>query len=339
MNCKFLLLVILIVRTSCVFALSLETSNHSDSVMLIKELERQVQYKSYTIRFAAYHLETDMFVYLNGDEYFPMASLSKFLMALTYLDLVDQHVIDATKRIDISHAQLRPYSVFSKLFINPDVSITLNQALEAMMIYSDNTATDIIFREIGGAKAINNFMKNHDINHINVSRSILEMLAANEGVALTDEFFISLSDYYEKSRGVGRVEEERYRKKFFSDKKDSATAKAFLIALKKFYYGELLSKDSTDYLMTIMNKNAHGTKRLKAFLPSGKFAHKTGSLSMLTNDAGIYVMPDDKGHLIFVGSVMEQFPERLPDSRDYINQRETLLALLAKTVYDFVIFK
>ena len=206
------------------------------------------------------------------------------------------------------------------------------------MIYSDNTATDILFHEIGGEDAIKSFMKKHDIKGIDVSRSILEVIAHTDGVEITDEKFSSVSDYYDRLSIVGIDNEEKARKSFFSSRKDATTAKAFLNFLLKLHNGELLSTSSNEYLSKIMLKNAHGKKRLKGYLPTHSFEHKTGSFSMLSNDAGILTLPGNKGHVILVGSVMERKPYRMPDSKQFIKKRDDLLAILAKTVYDFFLF-
>ena len=137
---------------------------------------------------------------------------------------------------------------------------------------------------------------------------------------------------------VGIDNEEKARKSFFSSRKDATTAKAFLNFLLKLHNGELLSTSSNEYLSKIMLKNAHGKKRLKGYLPTHSFEHKTGSFSMLSNDAGILTLPGNKGHVILVGSVMERKPYRMPDSKQFIKKRDDLLAILAKTVYDFFLF-
>ena len=331
-------IVLLISLSFSIYAVSIEHSGHSKLNVLSAEISRLVEYKSYDVSFAAYHIESNRYIYINGNQPFPMASIVKVIIACTYLDLVDQQKLDPNKTVSISKKTLRPYSVFAKLFLSPNFSLSLNNLLEAMMIYSDNTATDILFHEIGGKKAIKAFLKQHDITGIDVSRSILEIIAQTDGVAISDDQFITLKDYYDKRSFVSLESEEKARQVFFSSKKDTTSAKAFLNFLLKFHNQELLSKSSTDYLRKIMFKNAHGNKRLKDYLPNASFSHKTGSLSMLSNDAGILKLPGNKGHIVLVGSVLERQPQRLPDAKPFIQERENILAIMAKTVYDFFLF-
>ena len=336
---KTLYIVLSLLLFNCsILGLTIDHSNHQKMDLLSSEIKRIVAYQPQSVFFAAYHLESGKFLNINGDLTFPMASLVKTFIACTYLDLVDEKKIDPDKKISIARENLRPYSIFSKLFIKPNIDISLNNLLEAMMIYSENSATDILFHEIGGIKAINRFLKKNKLKGITVSRSILELISATDGIEVTDENFISISDYYDRLSLVDKQSEEQSRKIFFSNTKDSSTALAYQKFLIEFQNGGLLSTSSTNYLKKIMKKNIYGKYRLKGFLPKNSFMHKTGSLSMLTNDAGIFELPKNKGHLILVGSVLERKPYRMPDSNEFIEKRDDLLAILAKTFYDYILF-
>ena len=83
-----------------------------------------------------------------------------------------------------------------------------------------------------------------------------------------------------------------------------------------------------------LNKN-----RIAGFLPGVLVANKTGSFSNLSNDVGVIQLPDDKGELIIVASIMEDKPERLPDALQLQESRDFLISLLTKTVYDFILYQ
>ena len=78
-------------------------------------------------------------------------------------------------------------------------------------------------------------------------------------------------------------------------------------ALTRLARGDLLSAESTEYVLDVMSRTKSGPKRLKAGLPPGwKFLHKTGTgqnLGGMTagyNDIGILTAPDGSSYTVAV---------------------------------------
>ena len=311
-------------------------SNRLD--VLKQALDKIAQSSDLLISFSAFHIDSGEHIYINPSHSFPMASTAKLLFALTLLDLVDRGHLDLNDRLSLRSTELRPYSVLSKLFHSPDITLTLKNCLNGMMVYSENTLTDIIYHKIGGKKAINQFLKQQDLSSIKISRSILETIAASDGVPVTDDSYQSLVTYNQHYYSLTISQEEKKRKQFFKDTRDHISGPEFIDLLVKFYQKKLISETSTTQLLSILKRSYSGKNRLSGLLPQTTVYHKTGSFSHLSNDVGFILLPENKGTLVIAASVQDRFPERLPDTDQMKTARDNMIALLTKTVYDFFIF-
>ena len=194
---------------------------------------------------AALDLNTGESVSLKGDTPFPMASTVKVAIAALYLSQVDhgQKTLDDT--ID---------------------GQPVRKLMGRMLIYSDNHAADILFKDVGGPHAVHDWLTQNGIHGVHVDRTIAQLLAA---------------------------------KRDLWDTRDSSTPKAMVDLLRRIYKAQLISPQSRDYLLGVMAKCATGKNRMKWLLPAGTpVEHKTGTLNGLADDVGFISMPD--GHRIAV---------------------------------------
>ena len=135
-----------------------------------------------------------------------------------------------------------------------------------MLIFSDNHAADILFKDVGGPHAVHDWL--HRQRH---SRSSCR------------------SDHRSAAR----------RPAGSLGPRDSSTPKAMVELLRRIYRGELISQQSRNYLLDVMAKCETGKNRMKWLLPAGTpVEHKTGTLTGLADDVGFISMPD--GHRLAV---------------------------------------
>ncbi|HEY8435003.1 MAG TPA: serine hydrolase [Sphingomicrobium sp.] len=194
---------------------------------------------------AALDLNTGESVSLKGDTPFPMASTVKVAIAALYLSQVDhgQKTLDDT--ID---------------------GQPVRKLMGRMLIYSDNHAADVLFKDVGGPHAVHDWLTQNGIHGVHVDRTIAQLLAA---------------------------------KRDLWDTRDSSTPKAMVDLLRRIYKAQLISPQSRDYLLGVMAKCETGKNRMKWLLPAGTpVEHKTGTLTGLADDVGFISMPD--GHRIAV---------------------------------------
>src|SRR4051812_8277852 len=212
-------------------------------------LEQQLSYmvagKSADVGIAALDLTTGQSISVHGDTAFPMASTVKVAVAALYLAQVDQgrRSLDDT----ISGQSAR-------------------SLMQRMLIHSDNRATDILLKDIGGPTALHNWLQQNGVTGLRVDRTIAQLLAD---------------------------------KRDLWDHRDSSTPTAMVDLLRRIYKGELIRPESRNYLLRLMAQCETGKNRMKALLPYGTgVEHKTGTLSGLADDVGFITMPD--GHRIAV---------------------------------------
>jgi beta-lactamase class A len=133
--------------------------------------------------------------------------------------------------------------------------------MRKMLIYSDNQAADILFKDVGGPNAVQEWLDDNGIKGLHVDRTIAQLLAS---------------------------------KRDLFDRRDSATPIAMVDLLRKIYKGELIKPDSRNYLLDIMAECQTGRNRMKALLPGVPVEHKTGTLNGLADDVGFITLPDGR---------------------------------------------
>jgi beta-lactamase class A len=215
----------------------------------LNSLEQQLSYlvagKSADVGIAALDLNTGESISVKGDTPFPMASTVKVAIAALYLSQVD-------------HGR--------KTLGDTIQGQPVRKLMARMLIYSDNRAADVLFKDVGGPHAVHGWLRDNGISGVRVDRTIAQLL----------------SD-----------------KRDLWDRRDSSTPMAMVDLLRRIYKGELIEPDSRNYLLDLMAKCQTGRNRMKWLLPSGTpVEHKTGTLNGLSDDVGFITMPD--GHRIAV---------------------------------------
>jgi len=215
----------------------------------LASLEQQLSYlvagNSADVGIAALDLTTGETVSIKGNTPFPMASTVKVAVAALYLSQVDH----GRRSLDDTISGQPARSLMAR-----------------MLIHSDNRATDMLMRDLGGPTALHSWLQQNGVTGLRVDRNIAQLLAD---------------------------------KRDLWDHRDSSTPTAMVDLLKRIYRAELIKPQSRNYLLDLMAQCQTGKNRMKALLPDGTpVEHKTGTLTGLTDDIGFITMPD--GHRIAV---------------------------------------
>ena len=190
---------------------------------------------------AALDLKSGEIVSVHGDNPYPMASTVKIAIAANYLAQVEHGRRTLDDRIGGRSAA------------------TL---MEAMIIHSDNYATDLLLRNLGGPRTVQSWFEQQGIKGLRIDRSIAQLLSARRDLW---------------------------------DVRDSSTPKAMVDLLRRIDSGELLKPSSRSYLLDLMGRCVTGKNRIRGLLPSGaRVENKTGTLSGLTSDVGFITLPDGR---------------------------------------------
>ncbi|MGQ0702925.1 MAG: class A beta-lactamase [Gemmatimonadales bacterium] len=296
------------------------------------ELERLAPIAHGTVGVGVIHLESGRELFLNGDEPFPMASTYKVPIALTLFDLVDQGRIRLDSMITLQPADLHPGSgQISHLLDDPGVSLSLLNLTELMLLISDNSATDLVLKAVGGGPAVNARIAALGVSGVSVDRPTVNLIADAIGVKdLPPESDWTLARFDTVARGVNDSIRAAARLAFYQDPRDTATPRGMARLLVKLWRQEALSPASTSRLADMLFRVETGLQRIKGMLPPGiRVAHKTGSLSGVTNDAGILELPGNAGHVALVVFVKQ--------STAPAATQEQAIAHIARAVYDFFV--
>jgi beta-lactamase class A len=216
-----------------------------DLSSLEQQLGDLISNKSADVGIAAVDLNTGESLSIKGNTPFPMASTVKLAIATLYMSQVDhgQKTLDDT--ID---------------------GQPVRKLMARMLIYSDNHDADILFKDVGGPRAVEQFLEDNGIHGVHVDRTIAQLL----------------SD-----------------KRDLWDRRDSSTPVAMVDLLKRIYKAQIVKPESRNYILDLMAKCQTGKNRMKALLPFGTpVEHKTGTLNGLADDVGFITMPD--GHRVAV---------------------------------------
>ena len=235
---------------------------------------------------------------------YPMASTVKVAVALTLLDQVDRHTLSLSEPIEIRAGDLSPGSgEINKSMVDEGSSSkasTLAELLEAMMLVSDNTATDHLMARLGGPQAVMAYLRKLGVTGIDVSRPTGQLVADSRGFRLPppgERDRRSLVRLLDRTPHAAR---EKAAAKFLEDPRDTTTPDAMVTLLAALVTGKALERESTTLLLDTMARCKTGLKRIKGQLPRGlAVAHKTGTLRRVTtNDVGILTLPLGRGPLI-----------------------------------------
>ncbi|HVM23743.1 MAG TPA: serine hydrolase [Sphingomicrobium sp.] len=189
---------------------------------------------------AALDLSTGETISVKGNTPFPMASTVKVAVAALYLAQVDHGRRSLDDVIGGTSARSLMYR---------------------MLVYSDNRATDILIRDLGGPRRVDTWLKDNGLEGLRVDRTIAQLLAD---------------------------------KRDLWDRRDSSTPVAMTELLKRIYKAELISPQSRNYLLDVMAQCQTGKNRMKALLPAGTVEHKTGTLNGYASDVGYISLPDGR---------------------------------------------
>ena len=193
------------------------------------------------IGIAAIDLRTGEMVSVHGDEAFPMASTVKVAVAANYLAQVEFGRRSLDERIG---------------------GRTASQLMHAMITRSDNHATDLLIRNLGGPDRIQAWLVQRNVTGMRIDRNIAQLLAARRDLW---------------------------------DVRDSSTPKAMVELLRRLDNGTLLRPWSRAYLLDLMGQCVTGRNRMRAMLPAGtRVEHKTGTLSGYSSDVGFITLPDGR---------------------------------------------
>jgi beta-lactamase class A len=300
----------------------------------LAELQRHGEALEVTIGMAALHLKTGETLALNADQRFPLASTYKIPMAAYALHLVEEGELALDQMITVQQHDLVVSSPIAQLFPHPGIRLSLLNLMEAMLIRSDNTATDVLLRSVGGGESVTRWLAAQGIRDMRVDRSTAALIRDYMGMP-TPTDGTSMAVQYQAMDFSEMTEADwiaRYAA-LAEDPRDQGSPRAMVRLLEGIWRDAWLDDAHGNELRAILSRCLTGGARLSGMVPAQQLplAHKTGTLGGSVNDVGVILLPDGRGTVIL--AVFTRGESTLQ-----VDAGERTIAEVGRTVYDYFLF-
>ena len=213
-------------------------------------------------------LETGESAAVQSDKRFPMQSVYKLPIGMAVLNQVDRGRLKLDQPVRVLKSDMVPSGAHSPIRDQHPrgVELSLSELLRFNVSESDGTACDVLLRVVGGAQAVNAYLRGLGIQGITVATT---------------------------EAAMSRNPMVQYR--------NWARPDAAVALLQARHEGRGLSAPSRALLLQWMTETPTSARRIKGRLPaSAVVAHKTGTsgtaggLTRATNDVGLITLPDGR---------------------------------------------
>ncbi len=234
----------IIPKLSPIYSLLLSTCIIVSPNVAASILGDKVQYfekQGWSIGVTVLDTESNEMESVHGDKRFHFNSTIKALACANVLAKVDKGQLRLSDSIILKKSDIIEYSPVTKNYVGKE--LTLNDACEATLTYSDNTAANYTISAVGGPSGLTNFMRSIGDN-------------------------VWRSDRYEPE----------LTKNIEYDIRDTTSANAMAESLNKLLLGNILSAESKLKLKQWMEGNKVADGLLRASLPNGwSIADRSGA--------------------------------------------------------------
>ena len=297
------------------------------------EIVRAAKLAEGTVGVSAVHLESGQRISFNAKERFPLASTFKLPIAVQIFTLADRRELSLGQMIEVKQKDLRPGSgILTTSLSKPGLILSVRNLLEVMLLVSDNSATDLLFRLAGGPHGVTERMRSLGLGDLVLNRSTVQLIADSTGYTLppeeewTPEMFKKL---YDRTTQESRKEAAR---RFQKDFRDTATPENMVTLVEKIHRGGVLSSENRAMLFEVLERCQTGKNRIRGMLlPDTVVAHKTGTIAGTASDVGLITLPDGAGHVAVAVYIKGSEKEAL--------EKETAIAQISRSLYDFFLFR
>jgi beta-lactamase class A len=266
---------------------------------LAKNIEALTKAHKGKVAVAVKNLATGESYYLNADDVMPTASLIKFPIMIEAYYQAKEGKVKLDDMITLKKEDMVPGSGVLTDHFSPGLQLSLRDAIRLMMVYSDNTATNLVLDKVG-MKAVCDRMETLDCKETKINSKVFKRVT-------------SINMPRSEKYGLG-----------------STSPREMIVLLEKLNKKELVSPEVSDAMLDHMKK-CDDKEKFPRLLPRGVVvAHKTGSIDAARTDAGLIYI---KGTGPIALAVMTN--DNADKSWGSQNAGNTLCADVAKVVYDY----
>jgi beta-lactamase class A len=209
------------------------------------------------VAIAMKHLESGETFFLNADEAMPTASLIKLpIMAEVYFQAKEGKV-KLDEMLTLTKDEMVQGSGILTEHFSPGAKLSLRDTVRLMIVYSDNTATNMVLEKIG-IPSTNKRMDELKLPNTRIHAKVFKGSTT------------SIDPERTKKYGLG-----------------STTAREMLTLVEMLHQNKLVSEEASKAMLDHMKK-CDDKDKFPRFLPTGvSVTHKTGSVSNARTDSGI----------------------------------------------------
>jgi beta-lactamase class A len=241
-------------------------------------------------------------------ELYPQQSVSKLWVAITALDAVDKGRISLDDKVTLTKDDLTLFHepIAEEILKNGSYTTTVGDLMLREITQSDNTANDKLMRLAGGSSAVRTMIARNRLGAIRFANGERAMQSRIAGLTWSQDYALN-GKFFEVRDALPMNVRQAAFDRYIANPYDGAAPFAIVNALARLKRGELLSPQSTAYLLDVMSHTHTGPNRLKGGLqPGWTLNHKTGTGQELGgvqagyNDVGILTAPDGKCYSVAV---------------------------------------
>jgi D-alanyl-D-alanine carboxypeptidase (penicillin-binding protein 5/6) len=213
------------------------------------------------VAIAVKHLKTGEAYEYHADRPMPTASLIKFPVMIAAHEAVEQKRLSLDDRIELKADDKVPGSGILTSHFSPGTAISLRDAIHLMIVYSDNTATNLVLDKLG----------------LPTTNECMESLGCHDTRINAKVYRRETSIAPERSQKFGL---------------GSTSARDMIKLCELLYSGKLVSEEASKQMLEHMFA-CDDKQKVPRSLPAGtRVAHKTGSVNSSRTDAGIMETPN-----------------------------------------------
>jgi beta-lactamase class A len=255
----------------------------------------------------------------NGETRLPQQSVSKLWVAMTVLDYRDSGRLTLDDPVTLTREDFTLFHQPIAALVKGDgYRTTIGELLRRALTMSDNTCNDRLLRYVGGPAAVRDFIRRKGLGDIRFGPGEKLLQSGTAGLEWKPEYAYGNGFAVARARLPQSARVAAFER-YVADPPDGAAPAAIAGALARLKTGQLLSKQSTDYLIGTMEASKTGKQRMHGAVPGDwSFGHKTGTGQDLGgrtagyNDVGLLMAPDGRSYAvaIMIGDTPRPIPAR-----------------------------
>jgi D-alanyl-D-alanine carboxypeptidase (penicillin-binding protein 5/6) len=247
---------------------------------------------------AVKHLKSGEAYEYRAQEAMPTASLIKFPVMIAAYDAIEKGKLSLDERIELKADDKVPGSGVLTAHFSPGTTISLRDAIHLMIVYSDNTATNLVLDKLG----------------LPATNALMESLGCRETRINSKVYRRDTSIAPERSTKFGL---------------GSTTARDMVKLCEQLFDRKLVSEKASEQMLEHMFA-CDDKLKVPRSLPAGtRVAHKTGSVNASRTDAGIMETPS--GPIAYCILTTNNRDESWTND----NEGDLFCAEIGSTVYQF----